>query len=45
MLSPVRGTREGALAALGTGLVALALLGGGGGASAAPAGGGFDLAR
>ena len=45
MLSPVRGTRGGALAALGTGLVALALLSGGGGASAAPAGGGFDLAQ
>ena len=45
MLSPVKGTRGGALVALGTGLAALALLSGGGGASAAPGGGGFDLAQ
>ena len=41
----MRGSRGGALFALGTGLVALALLTGGGGASAAPGGGGFNLAQ
>ena len=41
----MRGSRGGALFALGTGLVALALLAGGGGASAAPDGGGFNLAQ
>ena len=45
MLSPVRGIRGGALFALGTGLVALALMTGGSGASAAPDGGGFNLAQ
>ena len=40
----MRGSRGGALFALGTGLVALALLTAGGGASAAPGGGHFNLA-
>ena len=43
MLSPVKGTRGGALVALGTGLAAVALLSGWGGASAAPGGGHFNL--
>ena len=45
MLRAVRGIRGGALFALGTGLVALALMTGGSGASAAPDGGGFNLAQ
>ena len=43
MLSPVKGTRGGALVALGAGLVAIALLSGWGRASAAPGGGHFNL--
>ena len=45
MLLAVRGSRGGALFALGTGLVALAMMTGGSGASAAPDGGGFNLAQ